>query len=73
MKKSGVLYKIWDLYYSGFKNMTVGKTLWIIIIIKLCIMFLILKIFFFKNALNDYKTQDEKSNKVIENLTKPKL
>ena len=48
--------------------MTVGKTLWAIILIKLFIMFFILKLFFFKSDLREYKTVDEKSNKVIENI-----
>ncbi|MEG0517644.1 MAG: DUF4492 domain-containing protein [Bacteroidales bacterium] len=60
--------KIVDFYRTGFKSMTVGKTLWAIIFIKLIILFLILKLFFFKPALSDCKTQEEKSNKVIENL-----
>jgi len=49
--------------------MTVGKTLWIIILVKVFILFFILKIFFFKGDLREYKTPQEKSNKVIENLT----
>lgn len=53
--------------------MTVGKRLWLIIIIKLFIMFAILKIFFFKNFLNyKFDTDEEKGNYVIEQLTKPK-
>lgn len=39
------------LYYDGFRNMTLGKTLWTIIIIKLFIMFAILKVFFFPDFL----------------------
>lgn len=31
-----MLKKVWDLYYDGFKNMPRwGRTLWLIIIIKL--------------------------------------
>ena len=53
--------------------MTVGKRLWVIIIIKLFIMFVILKIFFFKNFLNErFETEEEKSEYVLEQLTKPK-
>ncbi|KAF5042373.1 hypothetical protein DSECCO2_513260 [anaerobic digester metagenome] len=51
---------------------TLGKTLWIIIAIKLFIMFFVLKLFFFKSDLREYDTIEEKSNKVIENLTNPK-
>ncbi len=32
-------------------------------------MFAILKMFFFKSDLRDYKTPEEKSKRVIENLT----
>jgi hypothetical protein len=53
--------------------MTVGKKLWGIIIIKLIIIFLVLKLFFFPNLLNtNFKTDEERSNHVINQLTKPK-
>ena len=53
--------------------MTVGKKLWTIIIIKLFIMFVILKLFFFKDFLSEkFKTDEEKGNYVIEQFTKPK-
>ncbi len=63
-----VFQKIWQFYYTGFKEMTVGKTLWIIILIKLFVMFFVLKLFFFKCDLREYKTEQEKGNKVIENI-----
>ena len=56
-------------YLDGFKSMTIGKTLWAIILIKLFIMFAILKLFFFRSELAPYKTDDEKSRHVIEQLT----
>ncbi len=53
--------------------MTVGKRLWFIIIIKLFIMFAILKIFFFKDFLNNkFDTEEKKGDYVIEQLTNPK-
>lgn len=71
--KDNIFKRIWYFYYQGFKNMTsLGKTLWIIIAIKLFIMFFVLKLFFFKSDLRGYDTMEEKSNKVIENLTNPK-
>lgn len=51
MNKNNFLYRAWDLYYDGFKNMTLGKTLWTVIFIKLFIMFAILKVFFFPNVI----------------------
>ena len=60
---------IYLFYSDGFKSMTVGKTLWIIILVKLFIMFLILKLFFFRSELAPYKTNEQKSRHVIEQLT----
>ena len=71
--RDNIFKRIWNFYYEGFKNMTtLGKTLWIIIAIKLFIMFFVLKLIFFKSDLREYDTIEEKSNKVIENLTNPK-
>jgi hypothetical protein len=51
--------------------MTVGKRLWAIIIIKLIILFAVLKLFFFPDFLKtNFKTDEERSNHVIEELTK---
>ena len=46
-----IINNIIQFYYLGFKNMTVGKKLWTIIIIKLIIIFLVLKLFFFPDFL----------------------
>lgn len=59
-------------YYNGFKTMTWGKNLWFIIIIKLFIMFAILKLFFFNDYLGSrFDNDQDKSDYVIEQLTKP--
>ena len=63
-------FRVFDLYYDGFRSMTVGKKLWLIIFIKLFIMFFVLKLFFFKNFLNEkFDSEQEKSDYVIEQLT----
>lgn len=41
------------LYIDGFKQMTLGRTLWAIIIIKLLLVFGIIKFFFFPNILKE--------------------
>ena len=63
-----IFRKILQFYIDGFKSMTVGKYLWIIIFIKLFIMFFILKLFFFKSELSSFTTQEEKENHVKEQL-----
>jgi hypothetical protein len=51
--------------------MTWGRQLWIIIFIKLFIMFAMLKVFFFPDFLKtNFKTDQDRSNHVIEELTK---
>jgi len=65
--------KAFYLYYDGFRSMKLGKTLWLIILIKLFIMFAILKVFFFPNPLKEnFKDDQQRSNHVLEQLTNPK-
>ncbi|EJP76138.1 MULTISPECIES: DUF4492 domain-containing protein [Campylobacter] len=65
------LNNIASLYIDGFKGMKLGKKLWLIIAIKLIIMFGILKIFLFNETLNTkFETNEEKSDFVINSLTK---
>ena len=69
LKNNSIPLKIWRFYMEGFRNMTLGKTLWAIILIKLFIMFFILRLFFFPNILQQkYDTDEERANQVIENL-----
>lgn len=58
--KQGLLSRIFHLYYDGFRTMTLGKTLWAVILIKLAIIFLVLKLFFFPDFINtNAKNGDE--------------
>ena len=43
--------KIVRFYLEGFRSMTLGRTLWAIILLKLFIMFAVLKAFFFPSYL----------------------
>lgn len=51
--------RVWRFYYEGFRDMTVGKTLWTIILIKLFLIFVVMKIFFFPNFLSSNFDSDE--------------
>jgi len=69
-----MILKIYTFYQDGFKNMVVGKKLWVIILIKFFVMFAILKLFFFPDYLNtNFKTNEEKSNYVLEQITQNAL
>ena len=47
-----VFRKVIRFYVEGFREMTVGRTLWAIILVKLFIMFAVLKVFFFPDPLS---------------------
>jgi len=69
-----IFRKIFSFYYDGFRNLSfTSRKLWLIIFIKLFIMFAVLKIFFFPDFLKTkFKTNSERSNYVIEQLTQTK-
>ncbi len=65
---------IYTFYRDGFRGMVLGKKLWTIILIKLLVMFVILKFFFFPNYLNTkFATNEEKANHVLEQITRNSL
>jgi hypothetical protein len=69
-----VIGRVFHFYYDGFKTMTWwGKRVWIIILIKLFIIFFILKIFFFQDFLQKkYQTDEQKSEYVLDQLINSK-
>jgi len=73
IKKQNIFKRIFFFYIEGFRNLTGwGKQVWLIIIIKLFIMFVIFRLIFFPNFLkSNFKTDEERSNYVIEQLTEP--
>lgn len=56
--KPNFFARVVDLYLGGFREMTVGRKLWAIILIKLAIMFLVFKIFFFPDLLKENYADD---------------
>lgn len=68
-----IIKQIFRFYYEGFGSMTVGRKLWMIIFIKLFVMFVVLKLFFFKDFLGSkFSTDEQKSDYVIESITNTK-
>lgn len=59
MKKASFAYRVYDLYSEGFRNMTLGRTLWVIMLVKFFIIFVVLKTFFFPNFLKEHAQGDE--------------
>ncbi|MCI5968595.1 DUF4492 domain-containing protein [Helicobacter sp.] len=69
-KIMNLLKNIVLFYRDGFRNMQLGKTLWLVIFIKLFVMFAVLKVFIYDTSLRNFETQEAKSDFVLENLTK---
>jgi len=74
-KKSmaGFFRRVWLLYYDGFRQMTIGKTLWLIILLKLFIFFVVMKLLFFPDVLErDFDNDRERADHVRHELTRPR-
>lgn len=68
-----VFKRIIRFYVEGFRSMTLGKTLWALILIKLFIMFAILKLFFFPNFLSsNFDNDDDRAQHVRSELSRPR-
>ncbi|MDD2463923.1 MAG: DUF4492 domain-containing protein [Desulfobulbus sp.] len=66
----GLAVRVFHFYRDGFKRMTVGRTLWKIIGLKLFILFAVLKYFFFPDFLaTQFSTDSQRADYVIEQLT----
>jgi len=63
--------RIFRLYYDGFREMTLGRTLWAIILIKLFLMFVVLRLLFFPDALGG-KSAEQSGEIVREALVNAK-
>jgi len=65
---SGIIH----FYYDGFRTLSEwGKQVWIVILIKLFIIFAILKLFFFPDFLKKNYTDDtQRSEYVLDQITK---
>ena len=70
MQQPRLFAGVFRFYMDGFRRMTLGRTLWILIIIKLIIMFGILKLFFFQGFLETkFSTDNQRATYVIEQMT----
>ncbi len=61
-----------NLYVDGFRNMSrTSRILWIIILLKLVIMFGVLRLFFFPNVIKSVgKDKEKQVDFVVEELTR---
>lgn len=60
-----IFMRVYRFYRDGFRSMTVGRYLWLMIIIKLFILFFVFKLFFFPDLLKrDYDNDADRARAV---------
>ena len=65
-----LIQKIFLFYVEGFKNMKLGKRLWMLILIKLFVLLVVMKWLFFPNFLaTNFETDAQRADYVLEHLS----
>ena len=67
-----VFVRIYNFYADGSRNMTWGRQLWWLILLKVIILFVVLRCFFFTPVLAG-KSEEQKIEHVGEQLVKPTI
>ena len=63
---------VWNFYVEGFRSMTWGRQLWFLILLKVIILFVLLRGFFFRPTLAG-KSEEQKIEYVGEQLLKQQI
>ena len=71
MHKNTFIHRVFDLYYDGFRQMRLGRTLWLVIIVKLFVIFIILKLFFFPDFLKQHAEEGREADYVASQILNP--
>ncbi len=58
--------RVFRFYVTGFREMTLGRTLWALILVKLVLLFAVLRLFFFQPFLSDGREVEEVSGELIQ-------
>lgn len=71
MKIITIITDVTLFYLNGFRQMKLGKRLWMVIGIKLLILFGVMKLFFFPDYLSShYPTDEARSHYLMHQFTK---
>ena len=69
MSAMNILRRVADLYVDGFRNMTLGRTLWVIILLKLVIVLVVMKLLFFPAFLSSNAEEGREADFVMKEMT----
>lgn len=64
-----MIKRIINFYKEGFANMKLGKTLWIVVLVKLAVIFLVIKMFFMPDILNERISKGNEADYVSTQIT----
>ncbi len=70
-----MIRQVINFYRDGFKNMRLGKTLWLVVIVKLVIIFAVIKLLFMPDILSeraDGNEADYVSTQIIKKVNNEK-
>ena len=59
------------LYVDGFRQMTWGRKLWVIVVVKLILIFAVLKLFFFPDFIGTHRGHQSASDFVSSQVLPP--
>ncbi len=62
--------RIFRFYVTGFREMTLGRVLWGLILAKLFVLFAVLRLFFFPEFLAEGREEEQVSAELIERATR---
>jgi len=61
--------RVWAFYRDGFRGMgRLGRTLWAVILVKLFVMFFVLKLFFFPNVIKERAADGDQASYVASQI-----
>ncbi len=66
---SEMLRRIFRFYVTGFREMTLGRTLWLLIFVKLVVLFAVLRLFFFPPFLEEGREEEQVGGELIQRAT----
>ncbi len=69
VKRKCLVRRVYDFYRDGFRSMDVGRVLWVVVLVKLFIILVILKFFFFPDVLKEKAGQGNEADYVSAQLT----
>lgn len=65
---NNLILRVLRFYCDGFRNMRIGKTLWLVLLIKLFVIFFVLRLFFMPDYLKQNAPEDGEAQYVSEQL-----